>query len=342
MKRLSVLLSASVIILLVISLAISCTSEPAPSPEEPVILRLVMEPHAGDPQIVEAEAMAERLYERTGGAYQIEVYAGGSLLNTTEYFDAVRTGAVEMMCIGWGVFAGADPRLGAMEIPFLFNNVQANASVQESYVELFDPIFQEKFNQKTLASDTVGGFELYSNRPVRTLEDWNGLMVGTMTPPMADLTNELGGSPIVVMFVDLYTNLEKGVIDAVLVPPVAALAAQLPDIASNATFFYASSGAMGYTINLDAWNAMSKDTQDILLEETKQATGVLNEMSIMRYDEDIAKFKAMGMDVYIVPKEERDRWVEKYQPSLDAQLSALGEFGQKVKQIADEANSQFP
>jgi TRAP-type C4-dicarboxylate transport system substrate-binding protein len=344
MKRLYVLLSVSVMILLVISLVISCTTPskaPAP-PKEPVILRMVMEPPPEDPQIVEAEAMAERFYERTGGEYQIKIYTGGTLLKTTEYLDGVRTEAVEMTGIGWGIFAGADPRLGALETPFLFNNVQAMASIQEACSELFDPVFKKKFNQKVLTSYTTGGFELISTRPVKTLEDWQGLMVGAITPQMADLIQVLGGSPIVVMWVDLYTSLEKSVIDAVLVPTAGALAAGLSDVSSDATIFYACSGVMGYTINLDVWEAMPEHIQDILLEETQQTGKTLNEMGIRQHDENIAEFETLGMDVYILPKAERDRWVEKYQPSIDEQISGLGEFGQKIKQIADEVNAENP
>jgi TRAP-type C4-dicarboxylate transport system substrate-binding protein len=346
MKRSPVLLSVLVVTLLVISLVTSCASSsspsPAPAPKEPVILRMVMEPPPEDPQIVEAEAMAKRFYERSGGEYQIKVYTGGTLLNTVEYLDGVRTGAVEMTGIGWGIYAGADPRLGAIEIPFLFNNVQAIAVAQEAYSELLNPVFEEKFNQTVLTSYTTGGFELISTRPVKTLEDWNGLMVGAINPAMADLIQVLGGSPIVVMWVDLYMSLEKGVIDAVLVPTAGALAARLSDVASEATIFYACSGVMGYTINLDVWEAIPEHTQDMLLEEAQQTGKTLNEMGVRRHDEDIAEFEALGMDVYILPKAERVRWVEKYQPFIDEKISGLGEFGQKIIQIADKANALNP
>jgi TRAP-type C4-dicarboxylate transport system substrate-binding protein len=247
-----------------------------------------------------------------------------------------------MTGIGWGIYAGADPRLGAIEIPFLFTNVQAIAATQEACSELLNPVFEEKFNQTVLTSYTTGGFELISTRPVKTLEDWNGLMVGAINPAMADLIQVLGGSPIVVMWVDLYISLEKGVIDAVLVPTAGALAARLSDVASDATIFYACSGVMGYTINLDVWEAMPKHTQDILLEEAQQTGKTLNDMSVRRHDEDIAEFEALGMDIYILPKAERVRWVEKYQPFIDEKISGLGEFGQKIKQIADEVNAENP
>jgi TRAP-type C4-dicarboxylate transport system substrate-binding protein len=340
-RRLSVLLSVSLIVLLVIGLAISCTTQ-SPSPEEPKVLRLVMGPPPGDPQITETEAMAKRFYERTNGEYQIEIHTGETLLKTAEYIDGVRTGAVEMTAAGWGIYAGADPRLGIIEIPFLFTNVQAVAAAGEACSELLDPVFQEKFNQKVLGPYTTGGFELISTRPVKTLEDWQGLMVGAITPVMSGLAQALGGSPIVVMWIDLYSNLEKGVIDATLIPTQGALASRLNDVASNVTIFYACSGVMGYTINLDVWKAMPKPTQDILLEEAQQTCKTLNDLAIRMHDEDIAEFEALGIDVYILPKAERDRWVEQFQPSIDEQISGLGEFGQKIKQIANEVNAEFP
>ena len=59
-------------------------------------------------------------------------------------------------------------------------------------------------------------------------------------------------------------------------------------------------------------------------------------------DKDMQSFKEKGVDVYILPKEERDRWIEKMLPYKEEQLKKFGEFGQKVKQIADDVNAKHP
>lgn len=337
MKRLAVILSFLLVVLLVVGMVISCT----PKPKETIVLRLVVPSPPGDMLTVKDEELAARFNERTGGEYEIKVYAGEQLVHIPEYLDAVRTGAVEIMDVGWGIYGGADPRLGAHETPFLFNNIRANAAAQDDLVELFDPVFRQ-FNQTALASFTTDSMVYLGNEPVKTLEDWPGLLVGAIAPPMAGTITSLGGSPVTIMWTDLYSNLEKGVIDAALTSTQGIINLKLTDVISYVTIFFGNAGGNGYTINLDVWNAMPQRIQDILLEETQQTAATMGETFIRLHDEDVETLRGLGIDVYILPKAEQDRWKEACGPYIEQQLSAVGDFGAKVKQIADEANSQFP
>jgi TRAP-type C4-dicarboxylate transport system substrate-binding protein len=338
MKRSLVFLSLLVIALLVVSLVVSCT----PKPKETVILRLVVPAPPGDMLTVKDEELAARFNERAGGEYEIKVYPGEQLVKMPEYLDAVRTGAVEIMDAGWGIFGGLDPRLGVHETPFLYNNIRAGAASQEALVELFAPMFQEKFNQKPLASFTTGAMELIGNKPVKTLEDWKGTLVGAINPPIAGMVVQMGGSPVTIMWTDMYTNLEKGVIDAGLISNQGTLQLGIYDVITQNTTFYGPTGQNAYNINLDVWNAMPQRIQDILLEETRQTAATMNETFIRLFDEDIESLRDKGVDVYVLPNAERERWKETCQPLIEQNLAAAGEFGQQVKQICDEANSQFP
>jgi TRAP-type C4-dicarboxylate transport system substrate-binding protein len=340
MKKLSVLFFVSVIILLVISSVISCT----PKAKEAVILRLTMaQPGGDDPAFLSTSGMAEKFNERAGGEYSIKVYPAETLVKMYETIDAVRTGAVEMANVAWGAFGGLDPRIGACELPFLFDNVRANAAAQEPMLPLWSKVFEEKFNQKALGSFTVCGLELISKRPVKTMEDWKGLMVGTISPVTATMTELLGGSSVVIVWTEAYSNLEKGVIDATTQGTTWMIVGKLTDVAKYVTLFYGVPTSHGYTINLDVWNAMPKNIQDILAEEVKRAAAEYNEKNIQFAEvEHPAQLEALGCDIYTLPKAERDKWKAAVQPLLDEQLSALGEFGQELRQIADRINAENP
>jgi TRAP-type C4-dicarboxylate transport system substrate-binding protein len=182
----------------------------------------------------------------------------------------------------------------------------------------------------------------FGTKPLRTMEDWNGLLVGAISPPIAGMITSLGGSPVTIMWTDLYSNLEKGVIDAAQTSTQGIINLKLTDVTSDITIFFGSAGQNGYTINLDVWNAMPQRIQDILLEETKQTAATMGETFIRLHDEDVETLRDLGIDVYILPKAEQDRWKEACSPFIEEQLSAAGDFGVKVKQIADEANSKFP
>lgn len=340
MKKISFLFSALVIFVLLFGTVFSCTSKT--EPQETIAIRLVIPSPAGDDLTTKDEKIAERFNKRAGGKYELKVYPGNSLAQVPEYLDAVRTGAVEMADIGWPIFAGLDPRLGLMELPFLFDTVEGFASITDGLTEMYDPLFQEKLNQKALGSFTTGGMELIGNKPIKTLADWKGTLVGAISPPLAVLAEKLGAGSQIIMWTDLYSALEKGVVDDGIMGLHGVIQLGLTDVIDYSTKFYGTSGMNGYTINLDVWKKMPKDIQNILAEEITATAKEQNQLFVQYDDADIKVLKDKGIDVYILPKAERDKWLPLVMPYTEEQLAAAGDFGAKIKQLAAEANKKYP
>jgi hypothetical protein len=58
--------------------------------------------------------------------------------------------------------------------------------------------------------------------------------------------------------------------------------------------------------------------------------------------EDIKTFKERGINIHIISNNEREKWREKLRNYQEKQLSSMGEFGIKVKEIVDDVNSKYP
>ncbi|HEY78701.1 MAG TPA: hypothetical protein G4O09_06275 [Dehalococcoidia bacterium] len=340
MKKLSVLLSVLVIILLLVSLVISCT----PKPKETVLLRCtIAQPGGDDPLFLNMSGMAEKFNERAGGEYELKIYPAESLVKFPETIDAVRTGAVEMTNIAWGAFGGLDVRFDACELPFLYNNIQGTIAAQDDLVKMMDPMFREKFNQTALASHTVGPLELITVRPVKTMADWDGLLVGSISPTTSAVTELLGGSAVFITWTDAYSSLEKGVIDATTQGTTWMVVGKLTDVCGYATMANLVPTSHGYSVNLDVWNAMPKRIQDMLTEEAQRAAHEFNDVQIQFYEVDHpAAIEAAGVEIYHVPADERAKWKAAVQPFVDERIAAMGEFGQQLLQLADKVNSENP
>jgi TRAP-type C4-dicarboxylate transport system substrate-binding protein len=353
MKKATILTSSLLVVLLVIGMVFSCTSKTEPTqptqptqpskPKEPIVLRIVIPSPPGDELTVKDEELAARFNERVGGDYVMKVYGGDSIVKTPEYLDAVRTGAVEMMDVGWPIYAGIEPTLGIPEMPFLFEDVRGFASIEDDIITLYDPILTEKYNQKALGCFTTGGFELSGNKEVKTLADWKGTLVGCPGKEAAVLTDSLGGGSVIIMWIELYSNLDKGVVDNCLLSFSGILALKITDVIKYVTKFYGTSSFNGYTINLDIWNKMPANVQNILLEEIEKTTTEWSDIQV-GYDMNSAeRFKKVGFEnFYVLPKAERDKWAEKLQPYLNEQFVKYGELGEKFKQLAAAANKKYP
>jgi TRAP-type C4-dicarboxylate transport system substrate-binding protein len=313
------------------------TSTPA---AEKVTLRLVIPNPPGDKLTVAAEDMGKRLSQRTNGQYEIKVYPGEQLAKIPEYVDAVRTDVVEMFNAGWGIYAGIDPRLA--EIPMQYNNVRANAAATREITALYDQVFEQKLNQKALACFTTAALEVESKKPIKTMADWKGLLIGAINPECAALASSLGAAPTTVMWTDCYEALSKGVIDACFNSTQWTIIGSLFDVSHYVVRFYAIPTFLGYNINLDVWNKMPKNVQDILVEEAWTAAGQMNDAHIKAETEDKDILIGKGMEVYDVPAAERDAWRQAVAPYVNKKLTDMGDFGTQMQNIADKANSANP
>jgi TRAP-type C4-dicarboxylate transport system substrate-binding protein len=317
---------------------------PAMAQKKPVVIRHVLPTPEGDfPQTFRDKEMAKRFNERAKGEYVIEVHAGGALAKLPEYFDAVRIGAVEMEFSNWGMFSFLDPRLGLLELPFLLNNNHASSASCKSLLPLYDQILQEKFNAKGLAMMSTGGLGLWSQKPVKTLEDMKGLLAASVSPVTSTLIKDLGGSPVTIMFFETYEALAKKTVDAAAQSAHGGVVFNFPEVCKYFTAFFGIPASAGYSINLDVWKKMPPHIQKILQEETARAADwMANVMVTELPDSDLKVFKEKGVAIYYLPKEERDKWAKKLEPYNEKQFSSFGELGQKVKKIAEEVNKKYP
>jgi TRAP-type C4-dicarboxylate transport system substrate-binding protein len=341
MKRTFLLLSVLVMAFLLISVIGSGT---AMAQKKPVVLRCVIPTPEGDwPLTFKDKEMAKRFNERAKGEYVMEIHAGGALAKIPEYFDAVRIGAIEMADAPIPMYSFLDPRIGSIELPFLFVSMGAITSACKPLVPVYDQLLQEKFNAKMLGFVNTGPLQLFSTKPVKTLEDWKGLLVGSISPPIAEMVKQLGGAPVTIMYVDLYEALQKKVIDSAVQGSHGGLVFGMTDVCKHITIFAGIALWNGYTINLDVWKKMPPNIQKILQEEVDNTMDWFNNTVMTKLgDDDMKAFKEKGASVYIVPKAERDRWEKMFISSNEKQIASFGEFGHKVKKIAEDANKRYP
>ena len=280
--------------------------------------------------------------QRADGVYRIEYYPSEQMVKFPELLDAIRTGAADLCYITPNAFSFNDPKLAAVELPFLFNNVQSNAYAAPQIQPLYNEILEKKFNQKLLCLHHYTGLELFSTKPIKTLEDWKGLLVQSLSPTCTSLISAMGAAPVAIAYTESYQSLEKNVVDAVLTAPGAASVFKLAEVAPYLSRAYYISASHGISINSKVWKKMPQDIQAIMLDEAQKVSKIISDKEMNFFEEEIAGLAASGVQVYEVPKAERDRWKKAVQSCIDNQMAKMGDIGQEVLAIAQEANKKFP
>lgn len=334
MKKLIILLSIVLVIALFGSLFVACE-------KKPVVLKMAS---AALFEYADVEQVfVDAFNARCGPDYTIEYYPAEQMLSFMEILDGVRTGAAEMASITPNFYSADEPNLGAVELPFLFNNLDAHIYAVPKLAPLYNEILETQFNQKLLCCHNYTGMAVIATKPVYTLEDWDGLLVQAISPAIASMIEALGGAPVTgVPYTESYSLLEKGTVEAVITAPAAMRIFALPEVAPYMSSAYINPALHGFCINLDAWNDLPGSVQDIMLEEAQKQSDVIDEWLRGEWENDFAEIAAAGVEIYNVPQSEVDRWKAACQPVIDAQMAIYGDFGVQVKQIADEANAKYP
>jgi len=337
MKRWSLLLVVLVVGSLFIAAPFSYSAE-----TKATVLRLAGPWPPLDPVTLQLKAFADKFNKQAGGKYSVEVHPGESLIKINESVDAVRTGSVEMA--GWpiGMFASVDKRFAAAEVPFLVNSVEGDAAMQVALMPLYSQFMEKKFNQKAIFSFTCLALDVCGTKPVKTAADWKGLLTQSVSPQSAKFIEAMGGASVAMPFPEGYQALQKGVVNATMQSSSMMIMFKLNEVSKYVTRGYLIPASLIIVVNMDAYKKMPKDMQDLLVKAGKEQQKETNDYFIKVAKENTNTLTKMGLEVYTLPKAERDQWAKKLQPYCDSLFSAMGpEFSGQVKKFAAEMNAKY-
>ncbi|MEM6320664.1 MAG: TRAP transporter substrate-binding protein [Bacteroidota bacterium] len=161
------------------------------------------------------QMMADWIETMSGGRLKIKVYGGGELIPALEAFDAVSGGTAEMGHGSAYYWAGKAPAAQFFaSVPFGMNAQQMNAwLLSGGGLELW----RELYAQYNLVPFPCGntGVQMggWFNKEINSVADLEGLKM--RIPGFGGkVFGKADGAPVLAAGSELYTNLERGVIDA--------------------------------------------------------------------------------------------------------------------------------
>lgn len=162
-----------------------------------------------------AQRFAEKVKEASQGQLQVQVFAGGELVPALGVFDAVSQGSVEMGHGSAYYWAGKAPAAQ------FFSTVPFGMSAEDMQAWLHDgggmELWREIYAPFSLVPIPMGntGVQMggWFNKRIDSPEDLQGLRM--RIPGLGGKVLALaGGNPVLISGAELYTALERGVIDA--------------------------------------------------------------------------------------------------------------------------------
>jgi TRAP-type C4-dicarboxylate transport system substrate-binding protein len=175
--------------------------------------------------------------------------------------------------------------------------------------EMWDKNFQKYGNVKYLGQmNTSVQFYLYSVKKIKTLEDMKGMTIRTM-PLYVPFLKELEISPVNMPPTEVYTALQRGVVDGAIWPTFIKDWGwpELIKYILNPGFFTVEAGAF---INLDKWNTIPKDLQDVLLKAAVKIENRCLEVFPKLIEKEMAVWKKAGMQFTSLPAEDTRKFID--------------------------------
>jgi len=162
-----------------------------------------------------AEAMAKRVAAATGGKFQIQVFAGGEIVQGLQVADAVQNGTVQCGHTAPYYYWGKDPAFAlGTAVPFGLNARQMNAwMIFGGGLDLLRDFYKTYNIYNIPCGNTGAQMGGWFRKEIKTVADLKGLKMriggfaGTVVAKLGVVPQQLAAG-------DIYPALEKGTIDA--------------------------------------------------------------------------------------------------------------------------------
>lgn len=158
---------------------------------------------------------ADMVRKMSNGRMDIQVYGGGELVPALECFDTVRAGGAELGSGSAYYWAGKVPAAQFFStVPFGMNAQQMNAWILNGGgLALWEELYAEYNLIPFLFGNTGVQMGGWFNREINSIADFKGLKM-RMPGLGGKVLERAGGTPVLLAGGEIYTGLERGVIDA--------------------------------------------------------------------------------------------------------------------------------
>lgn len=279
-------------------------------------------------------AFKEKVEELSGGKIKIDIQPSGVLGSENDVLDTMLGGGGTIQMSRISAFAltsyGAEKSV-LLSIPYTFAGREhfwkfVNSDLAPEF--LMEP-HDIGLGVRGLYYGEEGFRHFFTVKPVNSLEDLKGMKLRVSNDPiMNGMVNGLGANPTVVSFNELYSALQTGVVDGAEQPIANYKSNAFPEVAPNLILDGHTLGAIQVIITDEAWDKLSEEQQNILVEAGKYASDFNRKISEEAENKVLDELKAEGVNVVTV--DDMTPWQDACKDVISENTSKNAELYQKI------------
>lgn len=208
----------------------------------------------------EVNRIAEEKYP---GELKVTYRGGPEIVGPTEQLKACGDGVLDIIITAAAYSTSIIPALDGAAVSE-FKPWEERDNGAYDYV---NNLLHKKANTHLLGR--AGGgfyFQIFTNKEIKTMDDFKNFKV-RCSPTLIPFLKEIGAAPVLMPHSEIYTALERGVIEGFVFPQGDLVGSGMDHIVKYAMFPLVPYEGIDYVmINMDKYNALPKHLQEILDE----------------------------------------------------------------------------
>ena len=295
---------------------------------------------AGTNWMIQMQAGADAIEQRSEGRVKFKFYPGGVMGNDQSVHRKIRIGQLQGGAFTPVGLAGFDTSIQLFGLPMLFRSLEEVDYVRER----MDGVLEQAMAAKgfVILGIAEGGFaRIFSKQPKQDLES---LRDGKVWVPEGDKLSQivfsaLGIKPVPLPIADVFTGLQTGLIDTVAVGPTSAIAFQWHTGTNFMTEVPVTYLTGILAVDKESFEQLTTADQAIIAEEMSKVFARLDASN--RADE-VAALEALrgqGISFVKVAPGEADRWRDIADKAIDDMVAQGLIDAEIVRQVRSHLES---
>jgi tripartite ATP-independent transporter DctP family solute receptor len=277
------------------------------------------------------------LNTQSGGRIDAQHFPAAQLGGLAEALEGSRIGTIEVTTAGPDSEEAIAPEIAALggAPGFIYKNeAHVDAVLQGDLGKRASQIAREKTGVEFVAYGETGFRHILAKRPVKTLDDLQGLKI--RVPQLriwVDFWTLLGAAPTPLPYSEQYSALSTGIIDAID-----------SDVFSIEGFkFYEQAKYLTMTghwflpkavrVNAAWLDGLPADLQDLVRTSAQEVFAEQRRINRELADQTLEKLKTQGVEVYVLPPDQLALMEQKTEPLFDQMGSVSPETAEMIAAI---------
>lgn len=238
----------------------------------PVRISAVTQPLPTQPQYtrVDQPILRDATAQRSNGRVQVTLSTHAERnLAGNEIVRLVRSGQVEIGAGTLTTLSGDVPILDGVDLAGLAPDIADAKRIAEAIIPVANRDL-ERFGVRLVALYPFPAQVVFCRAPFTSLADLRGRRVRTFGNSLVDYFTALGAQPVSIGFPEVYSALERGVVDCAITGTGSGAAARWPEVTTHVSAMPVSWAVAGYMVNLAWWNRLDAPVRTFL-EATMKA-----------------------------------------------------------------------